>query len=285
MQCNKEASSPSSQQAPTLSGSYEQLHRFSIEQPEQFWEQQSRLIHWETPPQQILDYSNPPFRKWFVGGRTNLCFNAVDRHLQERGDQLALVVASSETDSVREFTYRQLYREVNDFAAVLVHLGVGQGDRVVIYMPNMAEAVFAMLACARIGAVHSVVFGGFAAHNLALRIDDAQPKLLITADAGCRGGKVIPYKPLVTARWPRPRRRRRRCWSSRAGWIRRWRWSPVAMSITPACAPSSARSMCRCSGSNPTSPATCCIPAAPPASPRACSVMSVAMRWRWRCRC
>ena len=197
MQCNKEASSPSPQQAPTLSGSYEQLHRFSIEQPEQFWKEQSRLIHWETPPQQILDYSNPPFRKWFVGGRTNLCFNAVDRHLQERGDQLALVVASSETDSVREFTYRQLYREVNDFAAVLVHLGVGQGDRVVIYMPNMAEAVFAMLACARIGAVHSVVFGGFAAHNLALRIDDAQPKLLITADAGCRGGKVIPYKPLV----------------------------------------------------------------------------------------
>ena len=187
------------QDIPGLDGSYEQLHRYSIEQPEAFWEAQSRLIHWETPPQQILDQSNPPFRRWFVGGRTNLCYNAVDRHLDRRGDQLALVVASSETDITREFTYRQLYRQVNDFAAVLQRLDVGQGDRVVIYMPNMAEAVFAMLACARIGAVHSVVFGGFAAHNLAVRIDDAQPKLLITADAGMRGGKVIAYKPLVDA--------------------------------------------------------------------------------------
>ena len=197
MQCNNAASLSSSQQTPVFNGSYEQLHRYSIEQPEAFWEEQSRLIHWETPPQQILDYSSPPFRRWFVGGRTNLCYNAVDRHLADRAEQLALVVASTETDTTREFTYRQLHREVNDFAAVLRRLGVGHGDRVVVYMPNMAEAVFAMLACARIGAVHSVVFGGFAAHNLAVRIDDAQPKLLITADAGMRGGKVIPYKPLV----------------------------------------------------------------------------------------
>ncbi|HZY34002.1 MAG TPA: propionate--CoA ligase [Rhodanobacter sp.] len=178
---------------------YEEFYRQSIDEPEQFWAEQARLIHWHTPPQQILDQSNPPFRRWFVGGTTNLCYNAVDRHLAERAEQLALVAVSSETDITREFTYRQLHREVNAFAAVLQSLSVGKGDRVVIYLPNIAEAVFAMLACARIGAIHSVVFGGFAAHNLALRIDDAQPKLLIAADAGMRGGKVIPYKPLVDA--------------------------------------------------------------------------------------
>ncbi|CAM0998891.1 propionate--CoA ligase [Rhodanobacter sp. Root179] len=178
---------------------YEEFYRQSVDEPERFWAEQARLIHWETPPRQILDQSNPPFRRWFVGGTTNLCYNAVDRHLAERAEQLALVAISSETDITREFTYRQLHREVNTFAAVLQSLDVGKGDRVVIYLPNMAEAVFAMLACARIGAIHSVVFGGFAAHNLALRIDDAQPKLLVAADAGMRAGKVIPYKPLVDA--------------------------------------------------------------------------------------
>ncbi|SFS04020.1 propionyl-CoA synthetase [Dyella sp. OK004] len=178
---------------------YEDFYRRSIDEPEAFWAEQARLIHWHTPPQQILDQPRPPFRRWFVGGTTNLCYNALDRHLAERGEQLALVAISSETGIARELTYRALHREVNAFAAVLGSLGVGKGDRVVIYLPNIAEAVFAMLACARIGAVHSVVFGGFAAHNLALRIDDAQPKLLIAADAGMRGGKVIPYKPLVDA--------------------------------------------------------------------------------------
>src|SRR5690606_16056562 len=119
------------------------------------------------------------------------------RHLDERGDQLALVGYSTETDSVRELSYRELHREVNVFAAVLGTLGVGKGDRVVIYMPHTVDAVVAMLACARIGAIHSVVFGGFAAKNLALRIDDAEPKVLVCADAGSRGGKVIPFKPLV----------------------------------------------------------------------------------------
>lgn len=176
---------------------YEDVYRQSIDSPEEFWAEQAQAIHWHVAPQQILDYSRPPFRRWFVGGQTNLCYNAVDRHLQARGDQLALVAISTETNSTRALTYRQLHAEVNAFAAVLQRLDVGRGDRVVIYMPNMAEAVFAMLACARIGAIHSVVFGGFAAHNLALRIDDAQPKLLIAADAGMRGGKIIPYKPLV----------------------------------------------------------------------------------------
>ncbi len=178
---------------------YEEFYRQSVDEPEAFWAEQARRIHWDSPPQQILDASRPPFRRWFVGGTTNLCFNAVDRHLADRPEQLALVVVSTETDTVREISYRVLYREVNRFAAILQALDVGRGDRVVIYMPNMAEAVFAMLACARIGAIHSVVFGGFAAHNLALRIDDAEPKLLICADAGMRGGKVIPYKPLVDA--------------------------------------------------------------------------------------
>ena len=178
---------------------YEEFHRWSLEDPEGFWAEQAKAIHWHVPPQRILDDDNPPFRKWFAGGETNLCFNAVDRHLAERGEQLALVAISSETGVTREIPYRELHREVNAFAASLRELGVGRGDRVVIYMPNIAEAVFAMLACARIGAIHSVVFGGFAAHNLALRIDDAEPKLLVCADAGMRGGKVIPYKPLVDA--------------------------------------------------------------------------------------
>lgn len=178
---------------------YDTAWRRSVDEPEAFWAEQARLIHWETPPQRILDASNPPFRRWFDGGTTNLCHNAVDRHLDARPDQLAIVAVSTETGVVREITYRELHREVNTFAAALVELGVGRGDRVVIYMPNVAEAVFAMLACARVGAIHSVVFGGFAAHNLALRIDDAEPVLLICADAGMRGGKVIPYKPLVDA--------------------------------------------------------------------------------------
>jgi propionyl-CoA synthetase len=177
--------------------SYEALYRQSIEEPGIFWAEQAKAIHWHRAPQHILEYDNPPFRRWFGGGETNLCYNAVDRHLDARGDQLALAVISTETGQRLHFTYGQLYREVNDFAAVLVSLGIARGDRVVIYMPNMAEAVFAVLACARLGAIHSVVFGGFAAYNLALRIDDARAALLICADAGMRAGKLTRYKPLV----------------------------------------------------------------------------------------
>ncbi|MEO7431662.1 MAG: propionate--CoA ligase [Dokdonella sp.] len=176
---------------------YDALYRQSIDDPEAFWAEQAKAIHWHRQPDRILEYDTPPFRRWFVGGETNICYNAVDRHLDARGDQLALAAISTETGQRQHFTYNQLYREVNDFAAVLVSLGVGRGDRVVIYMPNMAEAVFAVLACARLGAVHSVVFGGFAPHNLALRIDDARASLLICADGGMRGGKVTRYKPLV----------------------------------------------------------------------------------------
>ncbi|NII11699.1 propionate--CoA ligase [Oleiagrimonas sp. C23AA] len=178
---------------------YEDLYRRSVEMPEAFWAEQAAAIDWRRAPDAILDQSAPPFRRWFCGGLTNLCYNAIDRHLVDRGDQLALVAVSTETGVTRELSYRQLHREVQTFAAVLHELGVRRGERVVIYMPNMAEAAIAMLACARIGAIHSVVFGGFASHNLALRIDDAKPALLICADAGMRGGKVIAYKPLVDA--------------------------------------------------------------------------------------
>ena len=176
---------------------YAEFHRRSIEDRNAFWRDEAALIDWQTPFDTVLDHSQPPFSRWFVGGRTNLCHNAVDRHLAQRAEQPALIFISTETDRTAQYTYRQLHDEVNCVAALLKASGVGRGDRVLIYMPMIEEAVFAMLACARIGAVHSVVFGGFAAASLATRIDDARPVLLVTADAGMRSGKVIPYKPLV----------------------------------------------------------------------------------------
>ena len=176
---------------------YAEFHRRSIEDREGFWREQAQMIDWERPFDRVLDYGRPPFARWFVGGLTNICHNAVDRHLALRGDQKALVYLSTETGQERTYTYRQLHTEVSRFAAVLRDLGAVKGDRVLIYMPMIAEAIFAMLACARLGAIHSVVFGGFAAASLATRIDDARPKLMVTADAGMRGGKVIAYKHLV----------------------------------------------------------------------------------------
>jgi propionyl-CoA synthetase len=178
-------------------GSYQEFHRRSIADRDAFWSDEAALIDWNVPFDAVLDYSRPPFAKWFVGGRLNLCHNAIDRHLARRKDQKALVYISTETGDEKTYTYGELAREVNRCAAVLKAQGVGRGDRVLIYMPMIAEAAFAMLACARIGAVHSVVFGGFAAASLATRIDDATPELMITADAGMRGGKPIAYKHLV----------------------------------------------------------------------------------------
>jgi propionyl-CoA synthetase len=177
--------------------SYAEFHRRSIEDRDAFWRDEAALVDWHTPFETVVDFSKPPFARWFVGGRTNLCHNAVDRHLSKRADQPALIFISTETDQTTQYTYRQLHDEVNCVAAMLKANGVGRGDRVLIYMPMIVEAVFAMLACARIGAIHSVVFGGFAAASLATRIDDARPTLLVTADAGMRSGKVIAYKPLV----------------------------------------------------------------------------------------
>ena len=173
------------------------FHRRSIEQPDAFWAEQAQLIDWKTPPQQICDYSNPPFAKWYVGGTTNLCHNSVDRHLKDRPDQAALIYVSTETLQEKVYTFRELHVEVQRMAAVIRSLGVQKGDRVLIYMPMIAEAAFAMLACARLGAIHCVVFGGFASGALASRIEDASPKLIISADAGSRSGKVVEYKPLL----------------------------------------------------------------------------------------
>ena len=177
--------------------SYSAFHRRSLDDREGFWREEARLVHWHKPFAQVLDYSRPPFARWFVGGETNLCYNAVDRHLAARAEQKALVWISTEVGSQRTFTYRQLSDEVNRTASMMSSLGVKRGDRVIIYMPMIPEAAFAILACARLGAIHSVVFGGFAAASLAARIDDARPALMITADGGSRMGKTVLYKSLV----------------------------------------------------------------------------------------
>ncbi|HSW07695.1 propionate--CoA ligase [Aquabacterium sp.] len=176
---------------------YTDFYRRSIVDSDGFWREQAALIDWETPFSQVCDYSKPPFAQWFVGGRTNLCHNAVDRHLKDRADQPALIWVSTEVDQERSYSFAQLRAEVQRMAAMLLSLGVKQGDRVLVYMPMIPEAAFAMLACTRIGALHSVVFGGFASGSLASRIDDARPTVIVSADAGSRGGKVMAYKPLL----------------------------------------------------------------------------------------
>jgi propionyl-CoA synthetase len=177
--------------------SYAEFHRRSIEDRDAFWTEQAALIDWQQPFEQVCDHGNPPFARWFVGGRTNLCHNAVDRHLKERAQQNALVWVSTEVDQERVYSFAELHAEVQRMAATLLALGVKPGDRVLVYMPMIPEAAFAMLACARIGAIHSVVFGGFASGSLASRIDDAEPVLVVSADAGSRGGRVVAYKPLL----------------------------------------------------------------------------------------
>jgi propionyl-CoA synthetase len=178
-------------------GKYAEFHKRSIEQPEAFWSEEATLVDWHKPPQTIRDYSKPPFVKWFSGGEINLCHNAVDRHAAKRPDARALIYVSTETNEEKIYTFSELKSEVMRMAAIMQSLGVVKGDRVLIYMPMIAEATFAILACARIGAIHSVVFGGFASGSLATRIDDAKPKLIVSSDAGMRGGKAVPYKNLL----------------------------------------------------------------------------------------
>jgi propionyl-CoA synthetase len=176
---------------------YAEFYRRSIAERDAFWAEQAALVDWRQPFERVCDYDRPPFAKWFVGGLTNLCHNAVDRHLATLADRPALIWVSTEVGAERICTFRELHAEVQRMAACLLSLGVAMGDRVLLYMPMIPEAVFAMLACARIGALHSVVFGGFASHSLASRIDDAEPTVVVSADAGSRGGKVVAYKPLL----------------------------------------------------------------------------------------
>jgi propionyl-CoA synthetase len=176
---------------------YRDFYRRSIHERDAFWAEEAQAIDWHRPFDTVCDYSNPPFARWFAGGQTNLCHNAVDRHAAAHPDRNALIWVSTEVDQERVYTFAQLQAEVQCMAAMLLAQGVKQGDRVLVYMPMIPEAAFAMLACARIGAIHCVVFGGFASVSLASRIDDARPKVIVSADAGSRAGKVVGYKPLL----------------------------------------------------------------------------------------
>jgi propionyl-CoA synthetase len=176
---------------------YADFHRRSLEDRDAFWSEQATLIDWHTPFKKVCDYSNPPFARWFVGGKTNLCHNAVDRHAERYPKRKALIWVSTEVDKEVVYTFADLKAEVERMAAILKSLGVKKGDRVLLYMPMIPEAAFTMLACTRLGALHSVVFGGFASVSLASRIDDAQPAVVVSADAGSRSGKVVPYKGLL----------------------------------------------------------------------------------------
>ena len=176
---------------------YADFHRRSIEDRDAFWAEQAALIDWKQPFTQVCDYSRPPFARWFVGGTTNLCHNAVDRHAATHPGRNALIWVSTEVDKEIVYSFAELQREVERMAAILQSLGVGKGDRVLVYMPMIPEAIFAMLATTRIGALHSVVFGGFASHSLASRIENAEPTVIVSADAGSRGGKGVPYKGLL----------------------------------------------------------------------------------------
>ena len=188
---------------------YAEIYRRSLDRPEEFWAEAAQAIDWEQRWDRVLDASRPPFFRWFPGARVNTCWNAVDRHVAAgRGERVALIWDSPVTGQIRHFTYRELQDEVARLAGVLTSLGVVKGDRVLIYMPMVPEAAFAMLACARIGAIHSVVFGGFAAHELATRIDDAKPRVILSASCGIEVSRIVPYKSLLDAAtaeaWSKP---------------------------------------------------------------------------------
>jgi propionyl-CoA synthetase len=181
-----------------VSGEYQNAYQESITNPERFWGQAARAIKWHKEPGKILDESRKPFYTWFSDGELNTCYNAVDFHVENgKGSQPAFIYDSPVTNSVRNITFSELQDLVSRFAGVLKANGVGKGDRVVIYMPMIPEAAVAMLACARIGAIHSVVFGGFAPYELSLRIDDAAPRIVVTASCGIEGKKIIEYKPML----------------------------------------------------------------------------------------
>src|SRR6185436_7730392 len=181
-----------------MKGTYDAVYERWLDEPEEFWAEAAEAVQWYKKWDRVLDASQAPLYRWFAGGVLNSCYNALDVHIERgRADQPALIYDSPVTATIKTFTYRELLDEVARFAGVLVGQGVQKGDRVIIYMPMVPEAAIAMLACARIGAIHSVVFGGFAAHELANRITDARPKVIVSASCGIEPGRVIAYKPLL----------------------------------------------------------------------------------------
>ncbi|MGH6912474.1 MAG: AMP-binding protein, partial [Geminicoccales bacterium] len=195
-----------------MSGEFERVYARSLRDPEGFWGEAAEALHWERRWDRVLDDSRPPFFRWYTGGALNTCYNAVDRHVEGgRGGQPAIIYDSPVTGTVRMLSFAELQDQVARFAGLLCDQGVAYGERVIVYMPMVPEALVAMLACARIGAVHSVVFGGFAAHELAARIDDAKPKLLVSASCGIEAGRVVPYKPLLDAAIESARHKPLRC--------------------------------------------------------------------------
>jgi propionyl-CoA synthetase len=194
-----------------MGGNYQATYARSLSDPDGFWAEAAEALEWERRWDRVLDDSRPPFYRWFSGGRLNTCHNAVDRHVAARGDQPALIYDSPVTGSVRTVTFAELKDQVARCAGALRKQGVGPGDRVILYMPMVPETVVAMLACARLGAIHSVVFGGFAAHELATRIDDARPKLIVSASCGIEVGRVIPYKPLLDEAIAQAKHKPERC--------------------------------------------------------------------------
>ena len=242
---------------------YKEFHQYSIEKPNEFWTEQAQLVDWNEPFTQVCDYSRPPFAKWFVGGKTNLCHNAVDRHAAKRPNDNALIFISTETDEETVYSFAELQREIERMAAIYQSLGVKKGDRVLIYMPMVAQACFAILAATRIGAIHSVVFGGFASGSLATRIDDAKPVLIVSSDAGMRGGKAVPYKHLLDEAIDLTTR------------------LPVVMSTTLPNAPNSWMPRCRANGWSHQNLPTFFTPRGRPASRRACSATPAVMPWHW----
>jgi len=190
---------------------YRDMFQASLTDPAGFWGQAAKSVTWTRQPRRILDDDNPPFYRWFPDAELNTCANALDRHIEQRGDQPALIYDSPLTGSKRTYTYRELLSETAGFAGVLRGLGVGKGDRVLLYLPMIPEAVIAMLACARLGAVHSVVFGGFASHELATRIDDARPTVIVSASCGIEPTRIVEYKPMLDHALQRAEHRPRAC--------------------------------------------------------------------------
>lgn len=263
--------------------SYSEFYQRSITQPESFWAEQAQRIDWQQPYTQVLDHSNPPFARWFCGGTTNLCHNAIDRWLEKQPDALALIAVSSETEEERTFTFRQLYDEVNVAAAMLLSLGVQRGDRVLVYMPMIAEAHITLLACARIGAIHSVVFGGFASHSVAARIDDARPVVIVSADAGARGARSRRIKKLLDDAIEQAQHRPRHVVLVDRGLAKMARVEDVTSTLPPCANSISARGY-QLSGWNQTKHPAFSIPPGQPVNRKASSATLAAMRSRWRPR-